>query len=391
MTRPLQQQVVVITGATSGVGRACVRAFAAHGARIGLIGRNVEALQVAAGEVHRAGGEACMLPTDVADAEAVEDAARQVEERWGRIDTWVNVAMATVFAPVKDMTAEEYRRVTEVTYLGYVYGTLSALRRMLPRDEGVIIQIGSALAYRSIPLQSAYCAAKAAIRGFTDSLRSELIHDGSHVKITMLQLPAVNTPQSLRQRNKMEKQAQPVPPMFRPDVIAEMVVDAAQHPRREQFLGASTLKAVIGQRLVPGFADWYLGKTGYQAQMIDQPNRQQDDMLFHALPGDPGADGPYPDRAHGPDWQMWLQLHQGRVGAAAAAIGSVAAVAVLGASTVVGSNLLRALGLQRKKNPRSGTKPMVNGYQVIRGARQLTWQRGPVPAISKYLASHVFG
>ena len=216
MTKLSNPRVVVVTGASSGIGRAVVRALAGRGAKLGLIARNKEALKVAADEVSRAGGEALVLPLDVVDAEAVERAAAAVEIRWGPIDVWINNAMATVFAPVAQTTAEEYRRVTEVTYLGYVHGTLAALRRMRPRDEGTIVQIGSALAYRSIPLQSAYCAAKSAVRGFTDSLRTELIHDGSAVKLCMLQLPAVNTPQAVRQRNKLPRQAQPMPPLFSP-------------------------------------------------------------------------------------------------------------------------------------------------------------------------------
>ena len=219
MARPVGEQVVVITGASSGIGRACARAFAAQGARLGLIARSEEALQNAAEEAQRLGSEAVVCPADVADAEAVERAAAAVEDRFGRIDTWVNNAMVTVLSPAIQMTPDEFRRVTEVTYLGYVHGTLAALRRMLPRDEGTIIQIGSALAYRSIPLQSAYCGAKAAIRGFTDSLRSELLHDGSHVQLSMLQLPAVHTPQFEVARTRMPRHPQPVPPIYPPELI----------------------------------------------------------------------------------------------------------------------------------------------------------------------------
>ena len=252
-------KVVVVTGASSGVGRAVVRALAVRGARLGLIARNEEALKATAEEVCRAGSEALVLPLDVADAEAVEQAAAAVEARWGRIDVWVNNAMATVFGPVTETTAEEYRRVTEVTYLGYVHGTLAALRRMRPRDEGTIVQIGSALAYRSIPLQSAYCAAKAAVRGFTDSLRTELIHDGSRVRLSMLQLPAVNTPQAIRQRNKLPKQAQPMPPMFTPGVRrgprrlgdrARAARDADRAADRAGRLGPKTRPSPAGP--VPG-------------------------------------------------------------------------------------------------------------------------------------------
>jgi NAD(P)-dependent dehydrogenase (short-subunit alcohol dehydrogenase family) len=302
-------RVVVITGASSGVGRACAQAFARDGWRIGLIARNEEALHAAESEAREAGGEGLALPCDVADAEAVERAAAMVEERWGQIDVWVNCAMVTVFAPVVETTPAEFKRVTEVTYLGYVYGTLAALRRMRSRDAGTIVQVGSALAYRSIPLQAAYCAAKAAVRGFTDSLRSELLHEGSHVRLSLLLLPAVNTPQSLRQRNKLDRQQQPVPPLFTPESIAERVVWAAEHAPRELAIGKPTLQALWGQAFVPGFLDRYLARTSWDAQMVDQPNNQSGDILFETLPGDPGAHGPYREREVGPDWQMRLRLH----------------------------------------------------------------------------------
>jgi len=323
-----RDRVVVITGASSGVGRACARAFGARGARVGLIARNTEALNAAADEVRNAGGEALVCPLDISDAGAVEGAAAHVEATWGHVDVWVNCAMATVFAPVVDTTADEYRRVTDVTYLGYVYGTLAALKRMRRRDQGTIIQIGSALAYRSIPLQSAYCAAKAAIRGFTDSLRTELIHDGSHVKLTMLQLPAVNTPQSIRQRNKLPRQSQPVPPLFSPESIADIVVRAADNPTREVHIGRPTLQAVWAQNFVPGLLDLYLGKSGYESQFTDTPNRQATgqagDILDESLPGDPGAHGPYRHKERGPDLLMRVAA-RGRL--AASIVGTVAAVA----------------------------------------------------------------
>jgi NADP-dependent 3-hydroxy acid dehydrogenase YdfG len=328
VTKPVRDQVVVVTGASSGVGRACVRAFAARGARVGLIARNEEALNAAADEVRAAGGEALVLPLDVADADAVERAAAAVVARWGTIDTWVNNAMLTVFAPSMQVTPEEYRRVTEVTYLGYVHGTLAALRWMLPRDEGLVIQIGSALAYRSIPLQGAYCAAKAAIRAFTDTLRTELIHDGSHVKLSMLQLPAVNTPQATRQRNKLDRQARPVPPMFSPESIAEQVVWAAEHAPREMLIGRPTVQAVWAQKLIPGLLDLYLGKTGYQAQLTDRPNDQRGrDILRDTLPGDPGAHGPYRDQERGPDLLMRLRTRLPSV-ALAAGIAALATAAL---------------------------------------------------------------
>ncbi len=323
-------KVVVVTGASSGVGRAVVRALAGRGVRLGLIARNEEALEATANEITRAGGEALVLPLDVTDAEAVERAAAAVEERWGRIDVWVNNAMATVFAPVAQTSAEEYRRVMEVTYLGYVYGTLAALRRMRPRDEGTIIQIGSALAYRSIPLQSGYCAAKAAVRGFTDSLRTELIHDGSGVRLCMLQLPAVNTPQPIRQRNKLLQRAQPMPPMFSPESIADVVVWAMEHGPREMLIGVPTVLAVWGQKLAPALLDRYLAWKGFELQMGVELNDQQGrDILFAPLPGDPGVHGPYRERERGADLQMRLRPRAAVV-AAAIGLGSVVAFGLAG-------------------------------------------------------------
>ncbi|MGH7971376.1 MAG: SDR family oxidoreductase, partial [Limisphaerales bacterium] len=244
--------VVVITGASAGVGRATVREFARHGARIGLVARGVVGLEAARREVEQLGGEALVLPTDVADPEQVEAAARKVEEQFGPLDIWVNDAMVTVFSPFKEMTAEEFRRVTEVSYLGAVYGTMVALKRMLPRDQGAIVQVGSAMAYRSIPLQSAYCGAKSAIRGFTDSLRSELIHDGSRVHITMVQLPAVNTPQFSWVKSRLPNKSQPVPPIYQPEVPAEAIYWAAHHRRRELFVGVPAVKAIEGTKVIPG-------------------------------------------------------------------------------------------------------------------------------------------
>lgn len=316
----MQDEVVVVTGASSGVGRAVARAYGARRARVGLVARNTEALDACAGEIRRAGGEPLVCAADVADPTAVEAAAASVERQWGRIDVWVNVAMATVFAPVKETTAEEYRRVTEVTYLGYVHGTLSALRRMLPRDHGTIVQVGSALAYRSIPLQSAYCAAKAAVRGFTDSLRCELLHDGSRVRLTHVHLPAVNTPQSERQRNKMPKRQQPVPPLFSPEVIADAIVRAADEAPREMLVGLPTASAVWGQKLIPGLLDRHLASAGWEPQFVDEPNTQSDDILFHTLPGDPGAHGPYRDRETGADLQMRLNRNPVPAGIAAAGL-----------------------------------------------------------------------
>lgn len=320
-------RVVVVTGASSGVGRACARAFGQRGARVALLARNTEALANAAAEIEQAGGEALVCTVDMADADAVEAAAAAVEARWGHIDVWVNNAMVTVFAPVMDTTAEEFRRVTETTYLGYVHGTQAALRRMLPVDSGVVVQVGSALAYRSIPLQSAYCAAKAAIRAFTDALRTELLHDHSRVRLSQVHLPAVNTPQALRQRNKMPNQQQPVPPLFCPEAIAEAIVWAAEKAPREVLLGAPTFRAVWGQRLIPGLLDRYVARAAWDSQFVDQPNDQAGDILFDTLPGDPGAHGPYGDGERGADLLMRLRRHQGAVLTAGAtiAIGAVSA------------------------------------------------------------------
>ena len=245
------RETVVITGAAAGVGRAAARAFGCRGANVGLLARGVEGLEAAAQEITQTGGAALVVPTDVADAEAVEHAASAVEERFGPIDIWVNCAMATIFSPFADLTPDEYRRATEVTYLGYVYGTMAALRRMRVRDRGTIVQVGSALAYRAIPLQSAYCGAKFAIRGFTDSIRSELIHDKSRVHITMVQMPALNTPQFDWARNKMGRRAQPVPPIYQPELAAEAIVFSAHARRREIYVGHSSVQAIVGTKIMP--------------------------------------------------------------------------------------------------------------------------------------------
>ena len=305
------RQVVVVTGASSGVGRAVARAFGRQTAGLGLIARNREALEHAAEEVRQGGGEALVLPLDVSEPEALEQAASAVEDRFGPIDVWVNDAMVTVMSPVKAMTADEFRRVTEVTYLGYVYGTLAALRRMLRRDRGTIIQIGSALAYRSIPLQSAYCAGKAAIRGFTDSLRTELIHDKSNVRISMLQLPAVNTPQFDVSRSRMPRRPQPVPPIYQPEVIARAVLYAAEHAPRELWIGGSTITAILGQKVFPGLLDRYLGQTGYDSQQTSEPaSPGRQDNLFEPVPGDRGAHGDFDARARSHSAELWTRRHR---------------------------------------------------------------------------------
>jgi NAD(P)-dependent dehydrogenase (short-subunit alcohol dehydrogenase family) len=298
-------QVVVITGAGSGVGRATARAFAREGSAIALVARGEDALGATAEEVERAGGTAIVVPTDMADPDQVEVAARTAEATFGSIDVWVNNAMTSVFAPVWDIEPEEFHRVTEVTYLGVVYGTMAALRRMRTRDRGAIVQVGSALAYRGIPLQSAYCGAKHAIQGFTDSLRTELLHEGSGVAVTMVQLPALNTPQFDVVRSHLPRKAQPVPPIYQPEVAARAIVHAARHPRRrERWVGGSTVLTILGNRLAPWALDRYLARTGFESQMTDQPEISRRDNLFEPIPGDRGAHGRFDDRAHGRSLQQ---------------------------------------------------------------------------------------
>jgi NAD(P)-dependent dehydrogenase (short-subunit alcohol dehydrogenase family) len=314
--------IVVITGASAGVGRAAARAFAADGWDVALLARGEAGLDAAADEVRAAGRRALPIALDVADAGAVDAAAERIEEELGPIDVWVNDAMESVFAPVLETSADEYRRVTSVNYLGYVNGTLSALRRMAPRDAGVIVQVGSALAYRSIPLQSAYCGSKHAIVGFTDSLRCELIHDRSHVRVTAVHMPALNTPQFGWVRSRLPRRAQPVPPIFEPEVAARAILFAAKHPRRELFVGASTLLAVWGQKLVPNVLDWYLGRTGYDAQQTDEARPARPDNLDHAVDElrDRGAHGRFDRRSRTWSPQLELSFHRTAVAAAASIV-----------------------------------------------------------------------
>ena len=321
--------MVVVTGASAGVGRAVAHAFADRGDSVALIARDALALEEVAHEVESRGGRSLVLPLDVSNADAVEAAAAGVEAELGPIDVWVNNAMVSVFSPVREMTADEYRRVTEVTYLGYVHGTLSALRRMLPRDRGVIVQVGSALAYRAIPLQSAYCAAKHAINGFSESLRTELLHDGSSVRVTQVHLPAVNTPQFDWVRSRLPGRAQPVPPIYQPEVAAEAIVWASEHTRREVSVGFPTVAALLGDKIAPGLLDHYLARTNYEAQQTDQPvepNRR--DNLWLPVGGDHGAHGVFDDRAQTSSPQWWLTTHRALVAAAAGVAGSLGAVAL---------------------------------------------------------------
>jgi NAD(P)-dependent dehydrogenase (short-subunit alcohol dehydrogenase family) len=305
-------EVVVVTGASAGVGRAIACEFARHGACVGLLARSRDGLEGARQDVERLGGRALAVPTDVSDDQQVEQAADSIERAFGPIDIWINNAMVSVLSPALEMTAEEYRRVTDVTYLGYVYGTLSALRRMVPRDRGTVVQIGSALAYRAIPLQSAYCAAKHAIQGFTESLRSELIHDGSRVHLTIVQLPAVNTPQFSWIRTRMPRHPQPVPPIFQPEVIARAVFWTAHHRRREFAVGYPTVQAILGDKFIPGLLDHYLARVGYDSQQTPEPvpaNRV--DNLYNPLPGDYGARGEFSDRALDYSLQSWANRYRG--------------------------------------------------------------------------------
>lgn len=328
LTKP---EVVVITGASAGVGRAIARAFARDGACLGLLARGRDGLEAARLEVGVLGGRALVLPTDVSDAEAVERAAETVEREFGPIDIWINNAMVSVFSPVKEMRPEEYRRVTEVTYLGYVYGTLAALKRMLPRDRGVIVQVGSALAYRGIPLQSAYCGAKHAIQGFCDSLRSELIHDGSRVRVTMVQLPAINTPQFSWVKSRLPRRPQPVPPIYQPEVAAEAIVFAARNERREMYVGYPTVEAIIGDKIAPGLADRYLAKNGYDSQQTLEPvESDRRDNLWEPVPGDHGAHGTFDDRASDSSPQLWASMNRNRLMMVGAGLLGLAAGIILG-------------------------------------------------------------
>jgi short-subunit dehydrogenase len=312
MSAEASGQNVVVTGASAGLGRAIVREFAANGANLGLIARGIDGLNGAKREVEEQGGRAVIAPADVSDPAQLESAAETIEAELGPIDVWVNNAMVSVFSPAMEITADEFRRVTEVTYLGFVYGTQSALRRMLPRNRGMIVQVGSALAYRGIPLQSAYCGAKHAIQGFTESLRSELIHDGSQVKITMVQMPALNTPQFRWTRSRLPRKAQPVPPIYQPEVGARAVYHAAYHYRREWNVGLMTEIVVQGNKFLPGVGDWYLAETGFESQMTDEPqDATVADDLFQPVPGDHGAHGVFDDRAIERSWEWELNKNRG--------------------------------------------------------------------------------
>jgi NAD(P)-dependent dehydrogenase (short-subunit alcohol dehydrogenase family) len=319
-------RIVVVTGASAGVGRATARRFAEEGDSVALIARGKERLEATTKEVEAFGGRALALSLDVAEPEALEAATERVEAELGPIDVWVNNAMVTVYAPVTRLAPDEFRRVTEVTYLGSVWGTMAALRRMVPRDRGTIVQVGSALAYRGIPLQAAYCGAKHGLEGFYDSLRTELLHEGSNVRITIVELPGLNTPQFSWGRTKMPREPQPVPPIFQPEVAADAIVWASRHPRRELYVGWPTVEAIVGNKIAPGLADRYLARTGYDSQQIDEPvPPDRPDNLFEPVPGDFAAHGRFDSRAKPRSVQLWLTKHRRWLfaGALAAGLGAL--------------------------------------------------------------------
>jgi NAD(P)-dependent dehydrogenase (short-subunit alcohol dehydrogenase family) len=312
------RRCVVVTGASAGVGRAIAKAFGRRGWRVALLARGLDGLEGARRDVTEAGGTALVIPTDVADHAQVEAAAERVERELGPIDVWVNDAMATIFCPMEHITPEDFERATWVTYLGSVWGIMVALKRMKPRDRGTIIQVGSALAYRSIPLQAPYCGAKSAVRGFIDSVRSELIHDKSRVHLTMVQLSAFNTPQFDWGRTCLKQQPQPVPPIFQPEVAAEAVYWSVHHRRRELWVGFPAVKAILGTRIVPGMIDRILARSAYSGQHTDRPLPPgRKDNLYEPVTGDHGAHGRFDERARSSSWQLWLTTHRwAMVGAA---------------------------------------------------------------------------
>ena len=329
------RQVVVVTGSSGGIGRATALAFAARGAKVALLARGEAGLAGAARDVEVAGGVALPIPLDVADPDQVEAAADKAEKTLGPIDVWVNVAFTSVFAQFTDISAAEFKRVTEVSYLGYVYGTMTALKRMLPRDAGTIVQVGSALAYRGIPLQSAYCGAKHAIQGFNESLRCELLHNKSNVHVTMVQMPAVNTPQFDWVLSRLPKPAQPVPPIYQPEVAADGVIYAADHPtRREYWVGGSTAATLAANAIAPGLLDRYLARTGYSSQQDDRPEPSAPANLWEPADDPAGHDytahGSFDRKSKPRSVQLWASQHHGLLGGAALGLAGAAATMVIG-------------------------------------------------------------
>jgi NAD(P)-dependent dehydrogenase (short-subunit alcohol dehydrogenase family) len=331
-------RVVVVTGASGGIGRATAQKFAARGDRVALLARGARGLDGARRDVEASGGSATTYQVDTADAAAVEKVADRIEEDLGEIDVWVNVAFTSVFARFVDIEPEEFERVTQVTYLGFVNGTRSALRRMLPRDRGTIVQVGSTLAYRGIPLQSAYCGAKHATQGFHESLRTELLHEGSQVRVTMVQMPAVNTPQFSWVLSRLPRQAQPVPPIYQPEVAARAVVYAADHPRRREYwVGGTTAATLVVNAVAPGLLDRYLARTGFDAQQTNQPKPPgQPANLWEPADGEDGRDfgahGLFDEKAHARSPQVWASQHHGTLAVVGA--GLVAGAAALARTTV---------------------------------------------------------
>jgi short-subunit dehydrogenase len=321
----MRSRVVVVTGASSGLGRAIARAFGARGEHVALLARGRDRLDATADEIAAAGGVALVIPTDVADCRAVADAGRRVEAELGAIDVWVNNAMTSVFAPFTDIEASEFERVTAVNYLGFVHGTMTALHHMRPRDRGTIVQVGSALAYRSIPLQSAYCGSKHAVLGFTASLRAELLHERSGVQVTMVQMPGMNTPQFSWVRAKLPGHPQPVAPVYQPEVGARAVLYAADHPNRHNYyVGMSTSLTVLGNKVAPGLLDRYLAATNYQAQQMEAPPAPTNAAgnLFAPVPGDFGAHGIFDDTAKSSSAQFWATTHKAWLAAAGSLAGA---------------------------------------------------------------------
>lgn len=319
-------RVVVVTGASAGVGRATARAFAERGDAVGLLARGTDGLDQAVAEVRARGSRALAIPTDVADWRAVEDAADRIEAELGPVDVWVNDAMTSVFAPFTEIEPEEFRRVTDVTYHGVVNGTRAALRLMRPRSSGHIVQVGSALAYRGIPLQSAYCGAKHAIQGFTESVRTELMHEDSGVRISMVQLPAMNTPQFRIVKSRMPRTPQPVPPIYQPEIAARAIVWSSEHNRREVYVTGITVATILADKVASGLLDRYLARTGFDSQLTDQPAPEDaPHNLWRPVPGDHGAHGDFGEVAHRRSVQLPLTLHKGAV---LTTLGAIAASAV---------------------------------------------------------------
>ncbi|MFD2190241.1 SDR family oxidoreductase [Pistricoccus aurantiacus] len=331
-------EVVVITGASAGLGRATAREFARHGAHIGLIARNRERLETAKAEVESLGGRAIIISADVADAAQIDKAAERIEDELGPIDIWVNGAMTTVFSPFHNISPEEFRRVTEVTYLGNVHGTMAALKRMRQRDRGTIVQVGSALAYRPVPLQTAYCGAKHAIKGYTEGLRSELLSEGSRVHVTIVEMPGLNTPQFDWCRSHLPKRARPVAPVYQPEVGARAIYWAAHHRRRQLYVGISSVLSIWGNKLFPGLMDRYLARTAVSGQQThEHADPDRPDNLWHSVDGDPGARGRFSNEAVTNSSQLWMATHRDQVGL------------VAGVALLVGASLL---GGNKKRQPR---------------------------------------